>query len=682
MSDYFIDPISGNDSHAGTSIGTAWLTLQSGATTARVAAGDRVKIKKSPDPTSIGNATWVDNNSTITLATALTKTIDRCEVAWTGLTNVTATRVTSVPVPEGAYYASLAIAGAFTTGLCAYSNFTAINLSTYTKVTFWIKANIANIAAGVFSLILSDQNGCANIIENITINTPIRAYWQPVTVTLANPANCTAIVSVGLNAISDPGTATVYLDNIETCNTLTLNSLVGKNLTNENWYPIRSIVGTSVVLGCPDTSSTPYFSPVSTSSESVATYARTVFNSSTPGLSTGVLNKSGTAGSLVTYSGGWDFDGDGTQNGLTFFDGQSIESQYGLSCPTLTQFAVENMGFVRFYYGIYFTNLSGVFNLTNFYTCGCTYAIAFNNAAGIIQWTLTNIYSYGYYDSIWSNSCSVVGFLDLVNVFLSSVPSLGGDNAIFYFNGATVRGNGVNCFGSNGYGLKFSGFVNCDITNAHTRLNPAASILASIDGVRNFYNPVLAETTKIAYATNRGSYPYGAIAMMNYQGTAGDDRVYFLNGEFRRITSGSRSGYAVQMIPYTAAPASHWFYIYPIPVTASTPITISIYLKKTSDYNGSNPSLSVVQNGLIVSTVTSCAVTTSYVQYSVTYTPALTGIAELMISCDGTVGSIYVDDLSYGTSTDGLENWYNGLPIVMPGGSSGGSFLLDGGLCR
>lgn len=58
MPTYYVDFEGGNDANAGTSFATRWKTLTSGATTARIAAGDEIRVMASPDPTSMGSATW------------------------------------------------------------------------------------------------------------------------------------------------------------------------------------------------------------------------------------------------------------------------------------------------------------------------------------------------------------------------------------------------------------------------------------------------------------------------------------------------------------------------------------------------------------------------------------------------------------------------------------------------
>jgi hypothetical protein len=55
---FYLDNDGGNDANAGTSFALRWKTITSGATAARIAPGDEIRIMASPDPTSIGSATW------------------------------------------------------------------------------------------------------------------------------------------------------------------------------------------------------------------------------------------------------------------------------------------------------------------------------------------------------------------------------------------------------------------------------------------------------------------------------------------------------------------------------------------------------------------------------------------------------------------------------------------------
>lgn len=58
MATYYIDFENGNDANDGTTFANRWKTITNGATAARITAGDTIRIMASPDPTSIGSATW------------------------------------------------------------------------------------------------------------------------------------------------------------------------------------------------------------------------------------------------------------------------------------------------------------------------------------------------------------------------------------------------------------------------------------------------------------------------------------------------------------------------------------------------------------------------------------------------------------------------------------------------
>ena len=69
MATYFLDYEGGNDANDGLSFANRWKTITAGATAARIAPGDTIKIMGSPDPTSLGiNATWTNKSATVTLA--------------------------------------------------------------------------------------------------------------------------------------------------------------------------------------------------------------------------------------------------------------------------------------------------------------------------------------------------------------------------------------------------------------------------------------------------------------------------------------------------------------------------------------------------------------------------------------------------------------------------------------
>lgn len=94
MATFYLDLVNGNDANNGTSWALAWKTFTTGATAARIAPGDEIRIAKTADPTSIGNATWTSKSATVTLATAQTANI-YLDGAWTAANSGTATTTTT-----------------------------------------------------------------------------------------------------------------------------------------------------------------------------------------------------------------------------------------------------------------------------------------------------------------------------------------------------------------------------------------------------------------------------------------------------------------------------------------------------------------------------------------------------------------------------------------------------------
>lgn len=68
MATFYLDPEGGNDANDGTSFANRWKTITNGATAARIAPGDTVKIKGSPNPTSLGiTAKWTSGRRASTV---------------------------------------------------------------------------------------------------------------------------------------------------------------------------------------------------------------------------------------------------------------------------------------------------------------------------------------------------------------------------------------------------------------------------------------------------------------------------------------------------------------------------------------------------------------------------------------------------------------------------------------
>lgn len=238
MTVFYLDFENGNDANAGTSFTTRWKSITSGATAARIAPGDEIRIMASPDPTLVGQATWTQYSKNITLAAPVTQMIADCEAAWTGATNVTASLETT-NFKEGTRSARALIAAAFTTGKVMHFATGALDLSAYQQVSFWIMNGLA-LTSGMLRLCLCSDTAGNTVVHSVPVPAiPSTGQFVPVTVDLGAPLS-SALASVALYADIDPGNQNVYLDNIIACkassasDSLTLTSLIGK-VCNLSW---------------------------------------------------------------------------------------------------------------------------------------------------------------------------------------------------------------------------------------------------------------------------------------------------------------------------------------------------------------------------------------------------------------------------------------------------------------
>ena len=141
--------------------------------------------------------------------------VDSCDAAWTAKANVTATEEGAIK-KEGTASAKLVIAAGFTTGLVATHDFSAIDISGYNSISFWIRSN-TNINKGVLQLVYDEDATCASPSQSTDIPALKADTWIKVSLPLsATAADRNAIISVGINAVSDPSAITIYVDDIRT----------------------------------------------------------------------------------------------------------------------------------------------------------------------------------------------------------------------------------------------------------------------------------------------------------------------------------------------------------------------------------------------------------------------------------------------------------------------------------
>lgn len=448
MATFYLDLEGGNDANDGTTFANRWKTFTSGATAARIAPGDTIRVMGSTNPTSLGvtgawtngpleasqsvtsstnatpivvtkashgysngdtvciashttnvnaNGTWEIanvtantfelvgstgtagagsggtvrriNNCRVTLGSALTaniaSTANRGEgrAVWTASANVTATLITTTTKCSDVAD-QLAIAAGFTTGLAAYYATGTLNLSTYQGVSFYIRQSSGTVAvSGDVQLNLCTDTAGVTSVHTIPIPAlALTNSWYPVYWDNAGNLN-SAIKSIGFTVNVDRGAQTFQISNVIAVkasgnDNLNLTSLIGKNTAGETFWGIQSINGTRVIL---DGNKTSILSDGTTrgymgTTETVTTYKRECIQSLTS--ANNAVQDSGTAGSPITFSGGWDRTNMSSQTLETWVDGRNVTVN-GFNGNTKNYITIEKLNAVRYGSGITLPGSSG-----------------------------------------------------------------------------------------------------------------------------------------------------------------------------------------------------------------------------------------------------------------------------------------------------------------------------------
>lgn len=163
-------------------------------------------------------------------------TIDAADgTTYTPSANVTAATDTS-DYKEGTGSIALTIDNAFTTGLAAYTDFSAVDLTSpqHYSVQLWIKSD-TDLAAGVLQLVLDESAGCGSAEETLDLPALTADTWTNPVLTLAAETADNAILCAGIQVATDTGaTVVVNIDNIEAPEEVTeLNFVVANALNGE-----------------------------------------------------------------------------------------------------------------------------------------------------------------------------------------------------------------------------------------------------------------------------------------------------------------------------------------------------------------------------------------------------------------------------------------------------------------
>jgi len=190
-------------------------------------------------------------------------------------------------------------------------------------------------------------------------------------------------------------------------------------------------------------------------------------------------------------------------------------------------------------------------------------------------------------------------------------------------------------------------FDNSTITNIATGYSVALS--GSTLGSYQFTNTTITS----AGVQNLSCLPVqniktAGVVFMNKNGVVGSHESYTRLGKRSTDTTLSAGNVAEKLTPYSASDKFKSGSKY-VAIDNNNDVSIKVKVAVSNDYNGNSPRLMIKKNSSIGFTSDQVAYTfpktTSYTEASIT-TPIVTGngIIEFYVDCDGTVGSIFIDD--------------------------------------
>lgn len=522
MTTRYCNLVTGNNASAGTSPGTAKKDLTAFSATA--VAGDTIRVGKSPDPVSLGNADWTNNSSTLTLASAVTQTVTQCDTIWPNAGSGSGL-VMSLDSGEGRDSSCTKIAIGSTISVSSptapplpYFQFSVspVDFSANQYLMLWIKTDVP-LTANILTVNLSpNTDGSSGDAFLIDIALPAN-LWVPIVLDNGGPMINNA-KSVGLRgSILNAGVQTprnIWIDGIVAAPdlSLTYNSLIGKNIAGETWYNIRYIDDTTVKLDQGPTVTLSSLLPqYFGTTETIETFTRETITPALNGIAVyQSINFSGSISSLITISGGWDAAMT-TQDGETWIDGRDSNG-YGLSISG-SHIKLEKFYTRRWDYNYYFTgdNLQGTLDAGasgsyNIYLGGNATLDGINGCIG------------GGNSNLYTNAdAAYIGYVQHCNgatngitqagqhCLISGEVDLRGTQASTWNTGGGRLGEVDVSYGSQG--IQFNGNtskITCDSYTADTMATHATTLQGATVELYNFTSTNLSGSNHIGINTNGG----------------------------------------------------------------------------------------------------------------------------------------------------------------------------------
>lgn len=639
MTIYYVDPINGNDTNDGLSWATAFQTLTKAGSTAT--SGDEVRVRKSGDPELVGNATWTNGSRIVTLQSAVTTTIENCETAWVASANVTCSTTTTRK--QGSYAASIAIGAAFTTGKVAYKTLpSTLDLSSYQKISFWFYTTAA-IADSTLKIALCSDTSGDTIVDTFQIPAISGLNrWTALTLERVGGGNLgSSINSIALYADADPGTPTIYLDNIfaTTANGLNLLSLISKlsqaqgGSNYDAWFAIKYVDGVAIELDT-DIGRAPGSGGIYVgATETVATYKREPFL--LPMVSAESTNiygwaNSGTLSSPITVKGGFNVSTN-TQDGETIYVAQNGYGKGLRVDGSYVNFDHISIGRCTNNLSLAGTNIkitnSFFFSSTSYNLDGNTRKITFEN-------------SYQYFNG-YSGNFNHDELVVKNSNFFSSANFLTVEKGGAYFENCSFNSLGSGVLPRGGRLIRFK---NC------TFQNNARSLEIPTFGIIELINCLLLDTTEVYFSS---TFINAKVYSHNHDQTPGNYVIFTDGGQIHADSNVVHSpGISWRFDVLSTNRSSDYPLELPIAkiaVNANQEVTVKGWFRR----NNTSLTMRLVMKGGqiagvpndVVSEMTAPADT--WEELSVSFTPTENGVVEIFAQAwGGTTYSGWVDDLT------------------------------------
>jgi len=669
MTTFFLDYELGDDGNAGDSFaaGHPWKTFTLGATLARIAPNDIIRIAKSPAPYSIGHADWTDLSKTVTLEAAATATIENCEnhANWTSNPLPGDTTLSTIGVATTAKQGSNCVkflldAGVQTSIMQAYydlytHNTTVHNLAGYQKISFWIY-NSAAIVADNWNITLCTDIAGATVDKTYKIPAiPSTLRWVPLTLASEEGGNISAsIKSIAVNTgtVAPTASSYIYLDNIiaSTTSGLNLQSLISLNTAEqggtEGWFGIQSIDGVTILLDSDTNTLANAGEEYSGASEHITTYARETIKTAMAAESSTVVQEVMDSGSLavgnIQFQGGYD-TGTGDQTGETFFDGLNGNG-YGIQLSFKSYITLNYLNVVRYQRGVYFASgsnntITTISNANNNTQYGVYFASSSNNTITTIS-NANNNTQYGVYFASSSNNTITtisnannntqygVYFGSSSNNTITTISNANNNTqyGVYFTSSSNNTITTISNANNNTYGVYFTSSSNNTITTISTTNNSSGAIGTSLGGYNYIQTATLAEGTKVRPSSD---YSTQTVFIQTLAGFAYIETLYG-NVVTQNATAG---GTGIEWkISITNVLRNS---IFPLKLqlaqfaaNASAEVTITCYFKKSqnADMYAALVIPGLQPGGDVANVVTPCPDNTNRNQLQVKFTPSAAGV--------------------------------------------------------